>query len=186
LVNNSFIRTLKGGKLQLTTLFLLVIFSVLGCVNNTNDNTNEDLDALYAQGFYFSQNNKHNEAFKIMQQLAQKNYPPAVQNVALSYYHGLGVEKNIQRAEEYFVKSHQLGILDGTNELANIYYQRKNIQQAIQLWQYGSDLGDEYATYNLATYYLEMRNMLKAKELLLKAQQLGHPQVKTMIEYYKL
>lgn len=146
----------------------------------------KNVDELYAQGFELSQNNKHKQAFVIMLDLANKNHPAATQNIALSYKYGLGVKKNKELAFKYFLKAHKLGILDATNEVANIYYQRKNTQKAVELWKLASDKNDEYASYNLGVYYFEIGNKTLAKKYLLKAKKLQHPQAESFIRKYKL
>jgi TPR repeat protein len=151
---------------------------LFSCEKEQNINLEKD----YSKGFYLSQNGKHTEAFSIMQKLAKHNYPPAVQNIALSYYHGLGVKKNQQLAEDYFLKAHNLGILDATNELANIYYDRQNIKKAENFWKIASDGGDEYASFNLAMFYFETKNNKTAYKYLLKAQELGHPKADDFIK----
>lgn len=146
----------------------------------------QNLNKLYAQGFELSQQEKYQEAFLVMQKLAEKNYPAAVQNVALSYKHGLGVKQDSRLAKHYFKQAHKLGILDATNELANIYYSDENIQKAVELWRYASDKGDEYASYNLGVYYFEIGNTILAKIYLLQAKKQEHPQAESFIKEYKL
>lgn len=163
----------KYAKLVIVSFFLIAFSLIIFMVKTVE--TNLELSKQYSKGYYLSQQNKHQQAFKIMQNLAIKNYPPAVQNLALSYKNGLGVDKNQILANQYFEKAHNLGILDATNELANIYYSRKNIIKALKYWQIASNSGDEYATYNLAMHYFQLNKNIKAKKLLLQSLQMGYP-----------
>lgn len=157
-------------------LFISTFFLVSFC------GFSNELDKRYAEGFYYSQQGKHKEAFIIMLDLAQQNYPNAQHNVGLSYLHGLGVKKNSKLANYWFKKAVKNGVRDAQTELASSYYQgkgiKKNIKKAESLWRLSSQRNDEYAQFNLASLLVEQNKIKQAIYWFEKAVKNNHPNAK--------
>jgi TPR repeat protein len=160
-------------KVLFSSTFFLINFYVFAT------STINPLDKLYAIGYNYSQQAKHEKAFAIMLDLAKQDYANAKHNVGLSYLYGLGVEKNIQKANFWLSEATKNGVVDAQTELALSYYQGrgviKNLEKAQQLWLLSSEQNDEYAQFNLASLYLEQQKIKKAYFWFKKALKNAHP-----------
>ena len=105
----------------------------------------------------FSQLNKENyqEAFNLFLQCSDEC--EAMNALGSMYLNGLGVQKNYQKAFEWFKKSSVLFNIEAMCYIGYLYekgygvYQSK--QKAMQYYQQGSDMGHAECQYNLACLY---------------------------------
>lgn len=68
-------------------------------------------------------------AFRYYLKAAEANYPPCVQNVALCYEAGTGVERNMRKADKFIKLSHELAYTD-TEEMLGMLQNHKEERRA--------------------------------------------------------
>ena len=99
------------------------------------------------------------------------------------YHHGQGIEKNIEKAIEFYEKSNFHGNCVAINNLALIYHKgeqvEKNVPKAVELYEKAVGLGNSVSMYNLALIYRNgaegvEKDSQKCVELLEQASQKGH------------
>ncbi len=87
----------------------------------------------------------------------------------------MGIEKNLVKAKEWFMKSAEMGYVHGMFELGKMFYQDQSYPEAKQWFEKASDAGHGEAFYRLSIYHIyqidgEAFDCNKAYELLHEAQ----------------
>ncbi len=103
------------------------------------------------------------------------------------YFEGIfGVEKNIDKAIEWFKKAGQLGNSAALNNIGYIYGTMEKHQAAISWYEKAANLGDVISMLNLSnTYRRDLQNKTKAREWLKKAESLQDTySIRKVAEYY--
>ena len=100
----------------------------------------EDIEAQFRQANAAYQAGNYQQAFHLMQPLAQQGIIVSAQhNLGLLYFHGRGVAQNYQQAAAWFQKAANQGFADAQNNLGVMYANGKGVakdyQQAKAWWQ---------------------------------------------------
>ncbi|RGB30585.1 hypothetical protein C1646_817829 [Rhizophagus diaphanus] len=78
-------------------------------------------------------------------------------NLAVHYKNGEGIEKNLEKAFHWYQKAAENGHTGAMNNLANGYYNgegtEKNLEKAFHWYQKAAENGQEHAMFNLAACY---------------------------------
>jgi len=87
----------------------------------------------------------------------------------------MGIEKNLAKAKEWFMKSAEMGYVHGMFEVGKLFYQDQSYPEAKQWFEKASDAGHGEAFYRLSIYHIyqidgEAFDCNKAYELLHEAQ----------------
>lgn len=87
----------------------------------------------------------------------------------------MGIEQNIEKAKQWFLKSAELGYVHGMFELGKLLYQDKSFTEAKTWFNKAADAGHGEAFYRLSIYHIyeideQAFDCKKAYELLNKAQ----------------
>ena len=141
---------------------------------------------LYEIGinFAYSDDKKEKEqAHKWFMWATEKGDVEVINNIALDYKFGLGVEKNIQKSICFYEKAAILDDVMAIKSMAYIYASdefKRDIPKAIEYFEKAILLGDVDAIIGLAYLLASENNDSKAIELFLKAASLGN--VKAMVE----
>lgn len=114
---------------------LCLVFALSICLGNELENFNEirrkaengDAESQYKLAkLYLSESANltvdKEKAFYWANKSAEQGYPPAYNFLGTSYYVGTGVEKNPQKAVEYYEKAIQKGEVQAMYHLAVLYY----------------------------------------------------------------
>ncbi len=142
-------------------------------------------DAWYQTGYEYSQAGHNRAAFEWMLRAANAKHPAAQNNIGLSYLHGLGVDKDANKAFDWFEKSAKQGLNYAQSELAMLYYQRGNTRQAYEWWLIAAEQNDEYAQFNLASLLLEKNNTEQAIYWFTRAKNNQHPDAQIALDELK-
>lgn len=112
---------------------------------------------------------------------AQLGYVDAQNTIADSYYAGNGVEKNYQKAFEWYQKAANNGHLEAMNSLALMYEKgdigQPNIEQAEKWYKFAADRGHASSQYMVSLIYREhekFQNLKLARDYLVRAANGGH------------
>ncbi len=87
----------------------------------------------------------------------------------------MGIERNLAKAKEWFLKSAEMGYVHGMFELGKMFYQDESYPEAKKWFEKASDAGHGEAFYRLSIYHIyqidgEEFDCEKAYELLREAQ----------------
>jgi TPR repeat protein len=154
-----------------------------------------DLGVIYTTGSYGQKKNVP-EAIKWWTKAAKNNIVDAAFNLAVLYHYGKGIDKDLEKAAEFYDLAHQLGNSNATAELAALQpalaalrarAQRtlsmdaptESTEAALEWYMAASDRGDTQAMFKLGNMYargdmgLEV-DFLKAGEWWATAATEGH------------
>ena len=99
---------------------------------------------------------------------------------AVCYQEGKGVEKNLQKAADFYKVAAKNGSVDACRELAFIYQRQKSFDAAQKMFKQAADLGDLVSAYQFAKSILNAKNSTgdeqEAVIYLMKAAEGGNPQ----------
>lgn len=128
---------------------------------------NEDATAMYVVACWFMRGRgglpmNPVKAFHLQERAAALNHPYATFNVGAHYFEGMGVEKNIPKAAEFFEKAARLGVTEAAINYANMQkdgvIEPRDLQKAIEiLTPYKKRNSDCFALY------VELNEAIKSK-----------------------
>lgn len=139
----------------------------------------EEALALFKEGEYF-------DSFMLLRKTAEENHPASLHLMALLYYHGLGVEEDVQTAFEYLNRAAELDYIEAILDLGllyeNGYYLQKDYPKSLELYTHAAELGSTEAMNYLGVLYraehgatLVERDYASAMSWFEKAAGLGDP-----------
>lgn len=134
---------------------------------------------MYRDGIGTAKNdkesNKHfHSAFIGFESLEKQSHDDKIQyRLGWMLQTGIGTEKDIKQAKEYFEKSASVGNTFACYSLAKLILAEENpseeeVQKAIQYLQNASDNGNQFAQYALAKFYLNAKYLEKDIEKAVK------------------
>lgn len=65
--------------------------------------------------------NYEEDALELLRQAAEQKYPPALRGIGEAYFHGVGVEQDLEEAEQWFVGAAELGDIEAMWTLIENY-----------------------------------------------------------------
>ena len=121
-------------------------------------------------------------AFHIWDPLAQQGNVNALFNVAQLYRKGLGVSKNMIRAEEYYLKAAQGGHVLSARNLGVLYsrsdFPNYHLEEAVRWYAKAAIDGDAVSQFRLGSIFYKgkivQKNRVKAYSWFYLAQEQGH------------
>lgn len=141
------------------------------------------VDGCVASFIYEEDNSKYFEEYKKALDGKEQIYvSTAMKFIGESYYSGDGVEKNYEKAHEWFEKACDLGNPAATQDLAVMYYYGNGVEQsyekALEYFEKASKLNNKNAMHTIG-YMYDMgmgveQDYNKAFEYYEKAANLGH------------
>jgi TPR repeat protein len=119
----------------------------------------ENLEQLKNIALEYFHTEKYDDLNSILTKMIKLGSPWAMHYLAGSYTYGLGLEINLEKANELYLNSADLGfstaqLVIGNNLIAG-YGIEKDIARGIKYLNLASDQGNGYASFLLAEYYLE-------------------------------
>lgn len=165
-------------------IFLILLLTVFGqttFAQNKDNSTNP----LIEQAQQAEQNNDFSKAFNLYQKASKQKDAFAQYKLASLYERGLGTDRNLRKAEEYYKLSAKTGDPNGLYEMGNwkFYYNpafyvetkktsNKNIGKALMYYQKAKDKGNENAAKMIAL--MEEIKQGKTDQLQEKLNELFH------------
>lgn len=123
------------------------------CAEMLKTNNSAKLKCDLAKCYEKLHNNELNEEIaKLYMQAAEMNYAPAQNDVGVCYYNGKGVEKNVEKAFNYFRASAEQGNEIAQYNLAN-RFRYDNEFLAFVFMQRAANAGYKEAYYKLGEYF---------------------------------
>ena len=130
-----------------------------------------------------------NKAFEVALDFAKKGNVIQMYDVAGYYYNGVGVEKNTEKAIEWYTKAYDNGLKEAAYILGYIYqtdeYYKDNLK-TIEWYKISADNNNPRACYNLGYIYFDgsivIKDNVKALEYLNKALRLGIKEAQIIID----
>ena len=118
----------------------------------------EDIEAQFRQANAAYQAGNYQQAFHLMQPLAQQGIIVSAQhNLGLLYFHGRGVAQNYQQAAAWFQKAADQGYADSQFNLGIMSAEglgmMQNYQQALAWYRKAANQGDADAQFYLGLMY---------------------------------
>ena len=111
---------------------------------------------------------KYEQAIYWFQKAADAGNSAAQKNLAICYFNGYGVEKDVEKAIYWWQKAADAGNSAAQFNLAICYLKgdgvEKDVEKAVYWWQKAADAGDSTAQYRLAFCYLKGEGIEKDVE----------------------
>jgi TPR repeat protein len=134
------------------------------------------------QGARLFADRKFAAAARSLQGAAETGYPRAQYQLGFLFYHGFGVEKDVDRAAYWFRRAAEQGDLDGQNMLGTSYREGRGVEQdydeALRWYHSAAEQGLWDAHYNLGFMYQQgygvLKDMLAAASWYRRAAVQGH------------
>jgi len=125
-------------------------------------------------GAYYSEQRRYKLANKYLISVENKNFPFALHNLALNYYYGRGVAKDLDKAKLLFERSSNLAQLTESDYMLGIIYlSRGKDRKAEKSFMKAAKRGHSKSEYELGKYFLsrvkDNASMIKANEYLMAA-----------------
>lgn len=159
------------------------------------------ISVFIASPFAFAEDNLKQELDQIYELLDKKDYPNYYQRLkniehtqdsrvllelGWAAENGFGRKKDMKVANQYYLKSAELGHNVAMNNIGNhYYYDTKDYKKAFYWYQKGAEAGNLKATYNLGKGYYEgtigKKDVSKAVHYLEQAAQKNHFSAKKML-----
>lgn len=143
----------------------------------------DDEIASLMLGRLFRYAGDHQQAFTHFMKAAEKGNRDATFYVGDAYSRGKGVQQNLHRAVEYFIRAKDRGDFIALGNLGNIYTTKKqylDIPLGMKYLKKAASEGDKHAQWNLANIYLKgeiaPKNVEKAFSFLQKSGENGVPE----------
>jgi tetratricopeptide (TPR) repeat protein len=95
--------------------------------------------------------NRMNEALALYQESAAEDYPIALWNLGLLFANGLGVGKDVARAQNLYRQALDRGVVIAGHFLATSLWEQADMhEEARSIWQRASETGDPLALQRIA------------------------------------
>lgn len=122
-----------------------------------------------------------NEVYKLAEASAKQGYTKGEWQLGQCYRWGYGVDKNNDKAEEWYKKAADKNDVKAIYDLGCIYlnfkdYEQRNPQKALEIYLKGAELGDTLGLFGAGVCYELMKNNRVAFEYYKKAADKGHVQ----------
>jgi TPR repeat protein len=143
------------------------------------DNANDLVKATHKHAQELSDNGHYSQAFDLELKGAEYNYPPSQNMLGIMFQTGQGVQKNIDKAIEWYYKAAKQGCAEAEYNLACIYFNKESplfdYKLAFRWFNKGAEhgypaaeawfgymidngLGTEYDEYKALQWYLKAAN----------------------------
>ena len=147
-------------------------------------------------GGLYNMSEDYSIAMEYFRKAADMGNGEAMCQIGLLYYSGKGVAKNIDTANQWYLKAGEAGDSNGYLNLANNYKSAKNYDKAIEYFHKAVEMGNEDAIKEEANFiktiaddYYSAEDYAKALEYYCKAADLGNASAMNqlgMMYYYGL
>lgn len=104
----------------------------------------------------------YNIVFKYLNRAIKLGSLAALNTMGNCYLKGLGVEKNINKAIEYYKEAAESGYVFSYNNLGLIYEKKKDFKTAIEYYKISADLEESWALNKMGEYYRIQKQLDKA------------------------
>ena len=112
--------------------------------------------------------------------LANSGSPMSLVYIGYIHEEGLGVEKSVSRAEEFYRRAYERGSISGAFRLGGLSWKREDYKRAEEYFSFGAEKNDPRSMYWLACSHLriidDQDRLERAARLLERASSLGHLQ----------
>ena len=112
---------------------------------------------IYNKGEQLEAEDKFEEAFKAYEEAAKLNYNKALFKVGHFYRFGLGVDKDLIKAMNYFQKAVKSGNVDAMQNIGIMYYSGEGVEKSYEeakIWfKKAAKLGDKFSCNRLGNMY---------------------------------
>ena len=150
------------------------------------------IDEKLHKAIELKENKSYDEALDLFCQLASLNSSDALFQLGTMYGGGLGVEKDVQKAFEYYKRAYEHGWYTAFNKygwcLTNNFGTENDYDLAYKVFMEGDEKGIDDCTANVGWCYQNGRgvakNMDKAKEYYKKAADMGNDWAKEQLNKY--
>lgn len=159
--------------------YVINIFLLCACFSSFNT-----LAQSFEEGRDAYINGNYDKAYKILQPLAASGNSDAQKMLGIMYDYGQGVEKDKQKALQWYLKSARQGQPAVQYQVGSKYFRGDGVQQdyaeAAEWWEQAANGGQVDAQFNLGLMYFRGLSVeqddARAAELFRKAAEQGHAQ----------
>ncbi|MBP9773291.1 MAG: sel1 repeat family protein [Candidatus Peribacteraceae bacterium] len=138
-----------------TLPFLLIALSLVACSPNVQADIYEQCDSAIAK--WNADEKVTNAQMGACLQVADQGNVQAMLSLGVVYVKGLGVEKNLEKAVEWFAKAALTGNVNGQYNLGLAYAKgngvTKDLAKAAHYFRLAAEQNDSGAQYNLGVMY---------------------------------
>lgn len=125
--------------------------------SNSSSNSSSSNKAKLEQAISLVESKKYSEAFTLFQEMAEAGDPEAQHNLALLYWTGKGVKKNLELSGQWFRKAADQGVSDAQYYLGYMYDTGEGVKQnkefAFVWYLKAAEKGHGLAQINLGILY---------------------------------
>jgi TPR repeat protein len=131
---------------------------------------------------------RYEQAARIWQPMAESGFVDAQASLGWLYQEGLGIEKDLAQARNWYEQAAAQGHAVAQNNLGALYQYGlavvEDAQQAMHWYRLSARQGYRFAQYNLAALLLEKRQHAEAKPWLESAASLGVRQARDLLQSF--
>lgn len=146
--------------LVLLTLFMSS-FLLVACSNSANtaqlknSYSQQEVDTLFKKAEALFDEDKPEEAYKILKQLAEQGDAKSQNSLGNGYQHGFWGETDLKQAEYWYRKAADQNYVKGIHNLGMLEFLQGNYKQALPFFEKGASLNNAASINLLGTYYSE-------------------------------
>lgn len=124
-----------------------------------NIQSSELIDQLFDKASALYENEDYAKAFVIYQKMVELGDFDSLNDIAIMYEFGQGVEKDLEKAIELYQKGwHKTHNTTFALNLANLYLKTSEYNLAIDWWQIAIDNGDDEGKFELAKFLISQKS----------------------------
>jgi len=151
-------------KKNIIFVFLMLCMSsflLVACSNSTNteklknSSSQQEVDTLFKKAEALFEDDKPEEAYKILKQLAEQGDAKAQNSLGNGYQHGFWGEIDLKQAEYWYRKAANQNYAKGIHNLGMLEFLQGNYKQALPFFEKGASLNNAASINLLGTYYSE-------------------------------
>ena len=169
----------RNSIVLVTFILFLSSFLLISCGNSTNveikkiDSSQQEIDIQFKKAEDLFEQDKYEEAYKILKQLADKGDAKSQNSLGNGYEYGFWGDINLEQAKHWYTKAANQQYAGGIHNLGMLEFKQGHYKQALPYFEKGANLKSSESMTLLGAYYSEgivfEKDYKKALEYFIKA-----------------
>ena len=169
----------RKRKTIIFTAIVSIIMIVTGMLIWHNTFSLEEIEKWYKSGEQSLENKDYQQAFRLFNMAAEKNYAPAQDKLGWMYQNGWGVEKDYLKAKEFYLKAVNQGNHLAQASIGFLYYKglgvEEDLEEALKWYKKAAAQGHQTAKTRIEEITREIDKGNKQKKSSQRSYQVEFP-----------